>query len=117
LTTAINVVGWQTHGPVLASFRPGNYPSGLDASQWLDLAQVVAELARLDAMTDRSVRWQSGANGQLRAAEEILCDFKRDPPVLGFVIRTAASRHRKALVVCALGLIALGLAAIALASR
>ena len=115
LTTEISVADWKTHGPVLASFRPGNYPSGLNASQWLELARLVTVLARLDAMPYRGGTWMSSATYELRNAQKILDRFEHDPPVLASVIRTSASRHPKTLATVALGLV-VGIAAIVHAS-
>ncbi|MEY2513625.1 MAG: hypothetical protein QOJ89_983 [bacterium] len=108
LTTVVAIEGWTTHGEVLASFRRGNYPSGLVASEWLKLAAGFAELATLDAKAVRDEAWTERVDHELRAAQEILKGFEHDPAVLPSVIEAGVSRYLKQLALLAVGLLVLG---------
>jgi len=80
------MASWKEHGAVLAAFRRGSYPSGLNASGWSELARAFSDLAKLDDKVDHN--WAVTASQELAKAETLLSDFDADPPVLWSVIRS-----------------------------
>lgn len=102
--TLLGTKTWDRRGEALVRFRRGNYPSGLNASEWLRLAGHFAqlrELARGLPLCD----WKL-VKAELTASKELLDCFDFDPPVLPYVIRTGLKEGWKTLV-CLLLIVAI----------
>ena len=79
------LAAWDQRAEVLAKFRRGSYPSGLEAPEWLKLATRFASLRRLSAATPRD---DSQVRAELVGATECLAGFEYDPPVFPYVVVT-----------------------------
>jgi hypothetical protein len=92
--TELGVKSWEAHREVLAGFRRGNFPNGFRAAEWLELARHFAQLKERDpaSVTNRDGDRWSDAQAELVAAERLLARFEQDPPVFGYVIRSALRR-------------------------
>jgi hypothetical protein len=92
--TELGVKSWESQREVLAGFRQGNFPNGFRAPEWLALAAHFAQLRELYGgfQPDRDAdRWRR-AQHELEAAAGLLARFEQDPPVLGYVVRSAIGR-------------------------
>jgi hypothetical protein len=81
---------WAAHREALL-FRQGNFPSGLDAANWLNLARCFNELDQMtEAELDEAGRQKSLV--QLRHAVQVLQVFEPDQPAVGVFLRRTWAR-------------------------
>ena len=88
------ILTWAAQREILAAFRPGTYPNGLTASQWLELSDRFARLAQLEAehVCGCDERWWSEARSELQGAQENLACFENDPRVVWHAIKKILKR-------------------------
>jgi hypothetical protein len=101
--TPLVIKTWDARAEALVRFRRGNYPSGLEAGKWLELAGHFAKLRELGAQTRAAdASWRRDVKKELIGAQALLKHFERDEPVLPYVIATGLRRGWKALLALAI---------------
>jgi hypothetical protein len=101
--TQLGVKTWDARAEALVRYRRGNYPSGLRAGGWLELAGHFARLRTLGASTRRpDASWWREVQKELTGAHGLLTHFEKDEPVLAYVIVTGAREGRNALLALAI---------------
>jgi hypothetical protein len=93
----LGVASWEEHRQAL-TFRKGYYPSGLNATEWLRLADTFVNLRVLHEW-DANVRdevWRERAIENFARAKALLLQFELDPPAfatfLSNLLRSARPR-------------------------
>jgi len=101
--TQLGIKTWDSRAEALVRYRRGNYPSGLKARDWLELAGHFAQLRELGASTRAAdASWWGDVQQELSGAEGLLAHFEKDEPVLAYVIVTGQREGWKALLALAI---------------
>jgi hypothetical protein len=104
--TLLAIKSWDFRREALVKFRRGNYPSGLRAREWLELAGHFEALRALSARaappddTNECNECEECTNvkNELEGAARILTGFARDQAVLPHVVATGVREGWKTLV-------------------